>query len=112
MSQAPPSQRTPQERVASVRAALSRGDLLGAFDDVVRRGDTSYPELNYLEVLTLARLGDTERGLKLYDDYGVEKMGGVDPLSLKARLLKDKAFNAPKPDPQELLEAAKLYAEV
>jgi class 3 adenylate cyclase len=95
-----------------VRAALARGDLLGAFDDVVRRGDTSYPELNYLEVLTLARLGDTERGLKLYDDYGVEKMGGVDPLSLKARLLKDKAFNAPEPDPDELLEAAKLYAEV
>lgn len=95
-----------------MRAALARGDLLGAYDEVVRRGDTTVAELNYLEVLTLARLGDTERGLKLYDDYGLEAIGGVDPLSLKARLLKDQAFDAPKPDPERLLEAAKLYAAV
>lgn len=104
--------RTPDQRARSVRAALGRGDLLGAFDEVVRRGDTDNPDLNYLEVLTLARLGDTERALKLYDDYHLEEIGGVDPLSLKARLLKDQAFDAPSPDPERLLEAAKLYEAV
>jgi len=104
---------TPEKRAASVRAALARGDLLGAYDEVVRRGDTSHPELNYLEVLTLARLGDTERGLKLYDDYGLEQMGGVDPLSLKARLLKDQAFDTGgAPNREKLLEACRLYAAV
>ncbi|WP_296600365.1 adenylate/guanylate cyclase domain-containing protein [Phenylobacterium sp.] len=107
-----PSPPTPEKRAASVRAALARGDLLSAYDEVVRRGDTSHPELNYLEVLTLARLGDTERGLKLYDDYRLEEMGGVDPLSLKARLLKDQAFDAPTPSRAGLLEACKLYAAV
>lgn len=102
----------PAKRAASVRAALARGDLLGAYDEVVRRPDTSDPELNYLEVLTLARLGDAERGLKLYDDYGLEAMGGVDPLSLKARLLEDQAFHAPEPVRETLLKASRLYAEV
>lgn len=108
----PTAPRTPEERAASVRAALARGDLLSAYDEVARRGDTSVPELNYLEVLTLARLGDTERGLKLYDDYRLEEIGGVDPLSLKARLLKDQAFDAPTPDPERLMDAARLYLAV
>ena len=103
---------TPEKRAASVRAALARGDLLGAYDEVVRRGDTAHPELNYLEVLTLARLGDTERGLKLYADYGLGEMGGVDPLSLKARLLKDQAFDGGAPDRERLLEACLIYAQV
>lgn len=99
-------------RAASVRAALARGHLLGAYDEVVRRPDTSDPELNYLEVLTLACLGDAERGLKLYDDYGLAAMGGVDALSLKARLLTHQAFDAPEPVPHTLLRACRLYAEV
>ena len=101
---------TPDVRAAAVRRALSRGDLLGAYDAVVRRGDTANQELNYLEVLTLARLGDTERGLRLYDDYSLAEMGDVDALSLKARLLKDLAFAAgPAPDQARLLEACLLY---
>jgi len=103
---------TPEKRAASVRAALARGDLLGAYDEVVRRGDIANPDLNYLEVLTLARLGDTERGLKLYDDYRLEEMGGVDPLSLKARLLKDQAFDGRTPNRARLLEACLLYARI
>jgi class 3 adenylate cyclase len=106
----PPS---PEKRAASVRAALARGNLLGAYDEVVRRGDIADPDLNYLEVLTLARLGDTQRGLRLYDDYRLQEMGGVDALSLKARLLKDEAFAAgPAPNGQKLLEACRLYAAV
>lgn len=101
---------TPDKRAAAVRKALARGDLLGAYDAVVRRGDTEDQELNYLEVLTLARLGDTQRGLRLYDDYRLADMGDVDSLSLKARLLKDLAFAAgAQPDPDLLLEACSLY---
>ena len=105
---------TPEEkREEAVRAALARGDLLGAYDLVVRRGHTDHQRLNYLEVLTLARLGDTERGLRLYDDYQLETMGDVDALSLKARLLKDQAFGAGlEPDQGKLMEACLLYAKV
>ena len=104
---------TPEQRAATVRASLARGDLLGAYDGVVRRGDITHQELNYLEVLTLARLGDTERGLRLYDDYDLAAMGDVDSLSLKARLLKDQAFAAgPRPDPETLIAACGLYAAV
>ena len=86
---------------------------MGAYDEVVRRDDIAHRELNYLEVLTLARLGDTERGLRLYDDYDLAAMGDVDSLSLKARLLKDQAFAAgPRPDPETLLSACTLYAAV
>ena len=104
---------TPEQRAASVRAALARGDLLGAYDGVVRRDDIAHQELNYLEVLTLARLGDTERGLRLYGDYNLAGMGDVDSLSLKARLLKDQAFAAEGlPEPVALEAACRLYAAV
>ena len=104
---------TPEQRAAVVRAALARGDLLGAYDGVARRGDIAHQELNYLEVLTLARLGDTERGLRLYDDYDLSAMGEVDALSLRARLLKDQAFAAGhRPESASLLAACSLYAAV
>jgi class 3 adenylate cyclase/tetratricopeptide (TPR) repeat protein len=109
----PPGPPTPEKRALSVKAAIARGDLLGAYDEVVRRGDTEHPELNYLEVLTLARLGDTERALRLYDDYGLGALGDVDTLSLKARLLKDLAFAAgATPNRKRLLEACDLYEAV
>jgi hypothetical protein len=96
----------------SVRAALARGDLLAAYDGA-RSRETPSPDLKYLEVLTLARLGDTERALRLYGEYGLEATGEVDALSLKARLLKDQAFAATAgPDRGKLREACRLYAGV
>jgi hypothetical protein len=97
----------------SVRAALARGDLLAAYDGA-RGRETPSPALKYLEVLTLARLGDTERALKLYGDYRLDQTGEVDALSLKARLLKDQAFagGAEAPDRAKLREACGLYAAV
>src|SRR5690242_16073780 len=81
---------TPEEKtVQSVRSALARGDLLTAYDEVTQGRVPGHSELEYLEVLTHARLGDTERGLKLYDQYGLAARDDVDSLSLKARLLKD-----------------------
>jgi class 3 adenylate cyclase/tetratricopeptide (TPR) repeat protein len=104
---------TPEDRSRSVRAAIARGDLLGAYDEVVRRGDTEHADLNYLEILTLARLGDTARALKLYEEYRLADNEDADSLSLRARLLKDLAFAAgPRPNPERLVEACTLYAEI
>lgn len=101
------------ETANSVRAALARGDLLAAYDEVTQGKELGHKGLDYLEVLTLARLGDTERGLRLYDTYGLAAVGDVDALSLKARLLKDQAFAAgPRLDRNKVLEACGLYAAV
>lgn len=101
------------ETANSVRAALARGDLLAAYDEVTQGKEQGHKGLDYLEVLTLARLGDTDRGLRLYDAYGLAAMGDVDALSLKARLLKDQAFSSgAKLDRDKVLEACGLYAAV
>lgn len=98
---------------AEVRAALGRGDLLAAYDLARRRPDGEAPALDYLEVLTLARLGDVERALALYDAYGLASRQDVDTLSLKARLLKDAGFNAKGgPDRALLEQACELYLSV
>jgi adenylate cyclase len=94
----------------SIRAALARGDLLAAYDEVTQGTEPWRRELDYLEVLTLARLGDTEQSLRLYADYRIDAMGDVDALSLKARLLKDQAFSSARPSPEKLLEACGLYS--
>ena len=101
------------ETANSVRSALARGDLLAAYDEVTQGKELGHKGLDYLEVLTLARLGDTERGLRLYNTYGLAGVGDVDALSLKARLLKDQAFAAgPGLDRAKVLEACGLYAAV
>ena len=98
-----------------VRAALARGDLLAAYD-AIRQGKAQEPgraDLDYLEVLTLARLGDTDHSLRLYDDYEIGAVGDVDALSLKARLLKDQAFAGGGPPIRDkLLEACAYYTGV
>lgn len=97
----------------SVRAALARGDLLSAYDEIKRAKGLGHEGLAYLEVLTLARLGDTEQGLRLYAEHQIDAMGGVDALSLKARLLKDQAFSeGAQPNHEKLLEACGWYSAV
>ena len=97
-----------------VRAALARGDLLAAYDAIQKdKAPGRRPDLEYLEVLTLARLGDTEQSLRLYADYKIDAVGSVDALSLKARLLKDQAFSSGgPPSPEKLLEACAYYSGV
>jgi len=105
-------------KAESVRAALARGDLLAAYDAIQQAKAPDHPEfesadLDYLEVLTLARLGDTEHSLRLYAEYRIDAQGDVDALSLKARLLKDQAFAAgAKLSRAKLLEACALYSGV
>jgi adenylate cyclase len=102
-----------QDTAKTVRAALARGDLLTAYDEVARGKELGHEGLEYLEVLTLARLGDTERALRLYEQHDLQAKDDTDALSLKARLLKDQAFaTGPTPDREKLLQACSLYAEV
>jgi adenylate cyclase len=105
---------TPEDPIAeSVRAALARGDLLTAYDEVKQGKEGGHAGLQYLEVLTLARLGDTDQALRLYGDYNIDALGSVDALSLKARLLKDQAFSAGvEPDQEKLLSACAWYSAV
>ena len=98
---------------AAVRAALARGDLLSAYDLARQRHVGDSPNLDYLEVLTLARLGDNQRALRLYQGYGLGAREDMDALSLRARLLKDAGFSGRGgPDMAMLREACTLYASV
>jgi class 3 adenylate cyclase len=98
---------------ARARAALARGALLEAWDILQRVADKEDATLDYLRVLTLARLGDTERALTLYEAYGLAQRHDLDDLTLHARLLKDQGFATSGELKQNLLaRACKLYAQV
>jgi hypothetical protein len=79
--------------VDRARAALDRGDAFAAYD-IAATDDSGDPDLVYLRVLALARLGDWRSALSLYGTEGLDRHGDVDSLALKARLLKDKAFDS------------------
>jgi class 3 adenylate cyclase len=74
--------------------ALSRGDLIGAYDATVTaiaEGDDSNA-IRHQQILALARMGDTERAMGLFQAYGLDQSGDVDERAIGARLLKDRAL--------------------
>lgn len=75
------------------QAALDRGDTFAAYDIAAQDDGTGGAELAYIRVLALARLGDWHSALAQYEDEWLDRNGDVDSLALKARLLKDKAFD-------------------
>jgi class 3 adenylate cyclase len=82
-------------RVADLaKKALSRGDLIGAYDATVTaiaEGDDSNA-IRHQQILALARMGDTERAMGLFQAYGLDQSGDVDERAIGARLLKDRAL--------------------
>ncbi|MNC92577.1 hypothetical protein D3C83_90300 [compost metagenome] len=61
-------------------------------------------------MLALARLGDWRSALAHYDAHGLDRCNDVDSLALKARLLKDKAFDSPAAGRAAILRDARdLY---
>lgn len=103
--------------VGQVRGALARGDLLEAFDLVEQAGlDAGDPALTWLrcsQVLALARAGDTDGAVARYEAFGLAGAGDVAAQSLRARLLKDRAFAAPAGTAAGLLaEAGQAYEAV
>jgi hypothetical protein len=94
---------------ALAKTALSRGDLIGAYDATVaaiEEGDTS-GAIRHQQVLALARMGDTERAMKLFAEYGLDRSQDVDERTIGARILKDRALGTPAgPGRQQALERA------
>jgi len=83
------------DAVHLARAALSRGDLIGAYDATVaaiQAGDESN-EIRFQQVLALARMGDTERAMGLFASYQLDKSADPHERAIGARLLKDRALS-------------------
>ncbi len=83
------------DAAATARAALSRGDLIGAYDATVaaiQNGDDGN-EIRHLQILALARMGDTERAMGLFASYRLDLSDDPHERAAGARLLKDRALS-------------------
>ncbi len=91
-----------------VRHAIRSGDLLGAYDAAMAAmaDGNDDRELRFLLVLALARMGDTDRAYALFERYDLAVDASEDILSLRARLLKDRAIAATCASRAPLFEAA------
>ena len=107
------------EAAETARTALSRGDLIGAYDATVSAialGDESH-DVRHLQILALARMGDTDRASELFAAYGLDRSQDPHHRAVGARLLKDRALPLPAGAArQEALEQALeayhlIYAE-
>lgn len=101
--------KTPMDAVAIAKAALSRGDLIGAYDATVaaiQSGDESN-EIRHQQILALARMGDTERAMGLFSGYRLDRSANPHEQAVGARLLKDRALSLPDGEARRgALEAA------
>lgn len=106
---------TPGEPFELANDALARGDFLAAYDIAMSaKGDGGEDHrLDYCATLALARMGDTELALELYEQSGLAASDDDDLRSLRGRLKKDLAETAP-PDEQPSLfaEASDAYRMV
>jgi adenylate cyclase len=90
------------------KSALSRGDLIAAYDAAVaaiEAGDDS-GAVRHSQVLALARIGDTERAMELFEAYGLDRSQDPHERAVGARLLKDRALAAPAGERLFALERA------
>lgn len=81
------------EVVTAVRRALAEGNLLAAYDlaSEALTSDERDPDLRYLAVSALVRMGSSKRALARYESLQVAALDTVDALALKGRILKDRA---------------------
>ncbi len=97
------------EAAEIARKALSRGDLIGAYDATVaaiEAGDDS-GAIRHQQILALARMGDSDRAMAKFAEYGLEGSSNVDERTIGARIWKDRAFNTPAgPARQAAMEKA------
>lgn len=103
------------ESVQAASAALAKGNLLLAYDVATTALDkgATHPRLRYLQVLSLARMGEIERARILYDRHLGGDTDDLDTLALRARLVKDAAWRNDGPDqPRLLSEASAAYEAI
>jgi tetratricopeptide (TPR) repeat protein len=74
-------------------AALVSGDMFALFERTRSAIDTypDDPDVRFLQALAMARLGDPDAALRLYDRNRVEQIATEDAVALKGRILKDLA---------------------
>lgn len=98
------------EAAGLAASALARGDLATAYDIAVAalaEGAES-EELRHLQVLALARMGDTDTAMRLFEDYRLGLSADPHKRALGARLLKDRALKlAPGEARREALDSAR-----
>ncbi|HEX8654259.1 MAG TPA: tetratricopeptide repeat-containing protein, partial [Allosphingosinicella sp.] len=89
-------------------AALARGDLAAAYDITASAiSESPSEELHHLQVLALARMGDTETAMRLFETYDLGRSRDPHKRAAGGRLLKDNALKLPSgPARQEALDAA------
>ena len=91
------------------RSAIARGDLAAAYDiaaSAIAEGEDS-EDVRHQQVLALARMGDTQRAMELFEGYGLSSSADPHKRAAGARLLKDRALAlAPGNGRAEALEAA------
>lgn len=97
--------------IEQARLSLNSGNLIKAYAIAKDLNGTEQENkaARYLEVLALARMGDTVQALKLYDEHDIGSFLNSDSLSLKARLLKDEALKRTVPDRIAIRRAAQSY---
>jgi len=102
-----------------VKTALGNGNLLLAYDlalSAIESGDETQ-EVRHLIVLALARMGDADRAMELYNQYQLGASSDPHHRAIGARILKDTALaTAPGDDRKAVLLLAfeayeKLYQE-
>ncbi|HEX8644604.1 MAG TPA: adenylate/guanylate cyclase domain-containing protein [Allosphingosinicella sp.] len=84
----------PFDSAAGAKAAVARGDLIAAYDLTVSglAEEPASEDLRYLQVLALARMGDTERAMQLFGEYALGDSTDPHKRAAGARLLKDRAL--------------------
>jgi len=96
------------DAVDRAKAALARGNLITAYDvatAAIVEGDEGRP-IRHQQLLALARMGDTERAMELFEAYGLADSPDAHERAIGARLLKDRALAAPAGERQFALEQA------
>ncbi|WP_108812521.1 tetratricopeptide repeat-containing protein [Sphingorhabdus sp. Alg231-15] len=102
--------------VDQTKNAIDQGNLLLAYDlarVAIEAGDES-AELRHLLVLTLARMGDGQQAMELYELYGLHSSANAHHRSLAARILKDAALALPDGEERDeaLAAAYRAYADI
>lgn len=102
------------EQMHALEAKAAGGD--GASPAEMDAAAEALKELHaasYLHVLVLARTGAIENATDLYEKYQIGQRADQDSQSLRARLIKDRAFEAREETRTELLrKAADAYSDV
>jgi tetratricopeptide (TPR) repeat protein len=104
-----------EDAIKAIEGAIAAGNLLLAFD-AATTALAEYGEqarLRYLQILALARMGETDRAQALYDEHLDDERDDLDIMALRARLVKDAGLHTVGDEAAAFFGCASLaYEEV